>query len=89
LLWREGGQWYTSEGRGELPSVTLAELRQAGVNIGAGVLRETALPRLQALCLVSALRLVVAVREVDALSLPEATVEAQSLRKLLLARHDA
>ena len=53
------------------------------------MLRETALPRLQALCLVSALRLVVAVREVDALSLPEATVEAQSLRKLLLARHDA
>jgi branched-subunit amino acid aminotransferase/4-amino-4-deoxychorismate lyase len=89
LLWREGGQWHTSEGQGELSSVTLAELRQAGVNIGAGVLRKAALPRVQALCLVSALRLVVAVREVDGLSLPEASVETQSLRKLLLARHDA
>ena len=87
LLWREQGQWYTTEGQGELPSVTLGELRNAGLSVVAGTLRELDVSRLQALCLVSALRLVVAVREIDSLRLQVALAEASSLRELLLARH--
>jgi len=87
LLWREQGQWYTTEGQGELPSVTLGELRNAGLSVVAGTLRELDVSRLQALCLVSALRLVVAVREIDSLRLPVALAEANSLRELMLARH--
>jgi branched-subunit amino acid aminotransferase/4-amino-4-deoxychorismate lyase len=89
LLWRRSGQWYTSEGQGELPSVTLAELRSAGVNIAAGVLRESDLGQLESLCLVSALRLAVAVTAVDLQPVVAALDEAQALRELLGARHRA
>jgi branched-subunit amino acid aminotransferase/4-amino-4-deoxychorismate lyase len=87
LLWRRSGQWHTSDGQGELPSVTLAELRSAGVKIAAGVLRESDLGQLEALCLVSALRLAVAVATVDSQPVAAALDQAQALRNLLRARH--
>ncbi|MBU3672048.1 MAG: hypothetical protein FGM43_05810 [Sinobacteraceae bacterium] len=89
LLWRRSGQWYTSAGQGELSSVTLAELRSAGVSIEAGVLLESTLAQLEGLCLVSALRLVVAVSAVDAQSVPVALDEALSFREVLFSRHGA
>jgi len=89
LLWRQRGQWYTTEGQGELPSVTVSELRRAGVNIAAGELREAALRQLEGLCLVSALRLVVAVAAVDSQPVVVALDEARALREMLRARHRA
>jgi len=89
LLWRQSGQWYTSVGQGELPSVTLTELRSAGVSIAADVLPESAVTQLEGLCLVSALRLVVAVSAVDAQPVRAAVDEAHAFRELLLSRHGA
>ncbi|MFM8516281.1 MAG: hypothetical protein ACKODA_00120 [Nevskiaceae bacterium] len=59
------------------------------MSIAAGVLPESAVTQLEGLCLVSALRLVVAVSAVDSLPVTAALDEAHAFRELLLSRHGA
>ncbi|MFM7625781.1 MAG: hypothetical protein ACKO7G_04805, partial [Gammaproteobacteria bacterium] len=75
-----------------LPSVTLAALRDCGVAIGSGELRSESLSAdgaIEGLVLVSALRLAVAIREVDGRALPTAAslTAAAQWRAALLAAH--
>lgn len=91
LVWRHAGRWFTEDSPAVLSSVTVDALRACGVAIAPGELPAGSLASsaLEGLLLVSALRLVVAVREVDgrgiatAMSLPT----AREWRDALLGRH--
>lgn len=93
LVWRRDGRWWTEASDAVLASVTLAELRAAGIGIAEGALPVAALKAdaasVDGLVLVSALRLAVAIRAVDGLALPvdRALAAAAEWRERLLARH--
>jgi branched-subunit amino acid aminotransferase/4-amino-4-deoxychorismate lyase len=92
LVWRRSGLWCTEDSDAVLPSVTLAALRGCGVTVGSGELPADSLVAdggLEGLVLVSALRLAVAVREVDGRPLPTAaSLEAAAAwRAVLVAAH--
>lgn len=92
LVWRRAGLWYTEDSVAVLPSVTLAALRGCGVAIGSDGLRADSLKTdgvIEGLVLVSALRLAVAIREVDGRALPTAAslAAATEWREALLATH--
>ncbi len=92
LVWRRAGLWYTEDSDAVLPSVTLAALRGCGVAIGSDGLRADSLTTdgvIEGLVLVSALRLAVAIREVDGRALPTAAslAAATEWREALLATH--
>ena len=92
LVWRRAGLWYAEDSDAVLPSVTLAALRDCGVAIGSGELRADSLATgggIEGLVLLSALRLAVAIREVDGRSLPTAAslATATEWRAALLAMH--
>jgi branched-subunit amino acid aminotransferase/4-amino-4-deoxychorismate lyase len=93
LVWRRGGRWWTEGPDAVLASVTLAELRAAGIGIAEDALPVAALQGdaapVDGLVLVSALRLAVAIRVVDGLALPvdHALAAAAEWRERLLARH--
>jgi len=104
LVWRRDGRWCAEDSQAVLPSVTLATLRGCGVEILSGILTaddlrgrmdeaaaRSAEGPLEGLVLVSALRLAVAVREVDGCALPTevALAAAAGWRDRLLARHAA
>ena len=92
LVWRRAGLWYAEDSDAVLPSVTLAALRDCGVSIISGELRADSLTvddGIEGLVLVSALRLAVAIREVDGRALPTAAslAAATEWRAALLAAH--
>jgi branched-subunit amino acid aminotransferase/4-amino-4-deoxychorismate lyase len=92
LVWRCAGLWCTDDSDAVLPSVTLAALRGCGVAIGSDGLRADSLTSggvIEGLVLVSALRLAVAIREVDGRALPTAAslAAATEWREALLATH--
>ena len=92
LVWRRAGLWCTEDSDAVLPSVTLAALRGCGVAIGSDGLRGDSLTTdrvIEGLVLVSALRLAVAIREVDGRALPTAAslAAATEWREALLATH--
>ncbi len=92
LVWLRAGRWYTEDSEAVLPSVTLAVLRGGGFEIGSDGLGADALATggvIEGLVLVSALRLAVAVREVDGRALPTAAslAAAAQWREALLATH--
>jgi len=92
LVWRRAGLWYAEDSDAVLPSVTLAALRDCGVAIGSGELRSESLSAdgaIEGLVLVSALRLAVAIREVDGRALPTAAslTAAAQWRAALLVSH--
>lgn len=91
LVWLDSGRWCTEDSDAVLRSVTLQALRDSGVAIASGALRADALsiPTAQGLVLVSALRLAVAIREVDGRALPATAslAAAAQWREMLLARH--
>ncbi len=96
LVWRQGGGWFASGSPEVLPSVTLAQLREMGTPIGTGDLSMDALSAgasdpVEGLVLVSALRLAVAIREIDGRTLPVTAAQeaAAQWRDRLLARHAA
>jgi branched-subunit amino acid aminotransferase/4-amino-4-deoxychorismate lyase len=94
VAWLRDGIWRSSVSPDVLPSVTLAMLREAGIAIAADDLPADALHPgathpVEGLVLVSALRLAVAIREVDGVSLPVDASRAASAewRARLIARH--
>ena len=91
LVWLDSGRWCTEDSDAVLRSVTLRALRDCGVAIGSGGLQADALsiPTVKGLVLVSALRLAVAIREVDGRALPATAslAAAAQWREVLLARH--
>jgi branched-subunit amino acid aminotransferase/4-amino-4-deoxychorismate lyase len=93
IVWRQDGRWWTEASDAVLASVTLAELRAAGVEIAEGTLSVAKLAGdaapVEGLVLVSALRLAVAIRKVEgqAVLLDAALAAAAEWRALLLARH--
>jgi len=96
LVWRSEGRWCSEGSSAVLASVTLATLRRCGIDIADGSLSVHRLAQgsdhpVEGLVLVSALRLAVAVREVDGEALPTAAALAAAAhwREALLARHRA
>lgn len=94
LVWCSAGRWYTEGSPAVLASVTLAALRGCGVEIASGSLPAHRLLQgsdtmIEGLVLVSALRLAVALREVDGKALPTAAALAAAAgwRAALLVRH--
>lgn len=88
LLWREAGGWCSTSGcAGTLASVTIGALRRSGLVIKARELAKRQDIHQGGLLLVSALRLVVAVRQIDDHTLPDLTATATELRERLLAAH--
>jgi branched-chain amino acid aminotransferase len=101
IVWLRAGRWYTEDSDAVLPSVTLAALRSCGIDIISGALSAqslsagTAVPSIgiavpiEGLVLVSALRLAVAIREVDGRPLPTAPAlaAAAAWRETLLSQH--
>jgi 4-amino-4-deoxychorismate lyase len=90
LLWPGASGWCSTSGlAGTLASVTVEGLRQLGVAVSS----RSVAPRHEiferGLLLVSALRLVVAVRSIDGQPLPDLTAAAAQLRARLLAREGA
>ncbi len=90
LLWREaGGLCSTSGCAGTLASVTVEALRRSGLAIEAREVAKRHDIIHGGLLLVSALRLVVAVREIDGQPLPDLTATASELRERLLTAHQS
>lgn len=94
LVWLRAGRWCTEDSDAVLPSVTLAALRSCGVDITSDALSVQSLSAsaaapVEGLVLVSALRLAVAIREVDGHPLPTTTAlaAAAAWREALLSRH--
>lgn len=94
LVWLRAGRWCTEDSEAVLPSVTLAALRSCGIDIAADTLSAQCLSAgsatpVEGLVLVSALRLAVAIREVDGHALPTATARtaAAAWRAALSAEH--
>ena len=94
VAWLRDGIWRSSVSPEVLPSVTLAMLREVGIAIAADdlpadALHPGAIRPVEGLVLVSALRLAVAIREVDGVSLPVDASRAASAewRARLIARH--
>lgn len=92
LVWGLKGRWFVAESAAILPSVTVAALRRAGIDIGTGTLalewlQPNASETLSGLMLVSALRLAMPIRSCDGLSLPSSTAVAAEWRQALLALH--
>ena len=94
VAWLRDGIWRSSVSPEVLPSVTLAMLREAGIAIAADELPADALHPgtthpVEGMVLVSALRLAVAIREVDGVYLPvdASRAAAAEWRARLIARH--
>jgi branched-chain amino acid aminotransferase len=94
VAWLRDGIWRSSMSPEVLPSVTLAMLREAGIaiaadDLAADALHPGAIHPVEGLVLVSALRLAVAIREVDGRALPAAAslAAATEWREALLATH--
>ena len=89
LLWPTSGGWRTTSGcAGTLDSVTLEALRRTGLAIDPCEWADRADILQGGLLLVSSLRLVVSVREIDGEGLPDLTRTAAKMRERLLAQAD-
>lgn len=85
VLWLRDGHWFYDPHAGAVHSCTLESLQISNI----GQLMRTDLQKCEGLLLVSALKLVVPVREVQGILLPDACVHANEFRHRLLNLHQA